>query len=116
MSDARMRADWPAPPGVHAVTTLRHGAGASQAPFDTFNLGNRYAADGDDPAVVARNRAELVRIAGLPAEPHWLRQVHGIDVVRVDGPGQGAEPAADASVTSTPGRGGPTVPARRSPS
>jgi hypothetical protein len=53
--------------------------------------------------VVERNRAELVRLAGLPAEPHWLRQVHGIDVVRVDGPGQGVEPAADASVTSTPG-------------
>ncbi|MBX3712613.1 MAG: peptidoglycan editing factor PgeF [Lysobacter sp.] len=103
MHAALMPADWPAPPGVHAFTTLRHGAGASQAPFDTFNLGNRYAAEGDDPAVVARNRAELVRIAGLPAEPHWLRQVHGIDVVRVDGPGQGTEPAADASVTSTPG-------------
>jgi polyphenol oxidase len=103
VSDALMRADWPAPPGVHAFTTLRRGAGASQAPFDTFNLGNRYAADGDAPVVVAANRAELVRIAGLPAEPHWLRQVHGIDVVRVDGLGQGAEPAADASVTSTPG-------------
>ncbi|MFD0725769.1 peptidoglycan editing factor PgeF [Lysobacter brunescens] len=98
-----LHADWPAPPGIHAFTTLRHGAGASQAPFHTFNLGNRYAAEGDAPAVVERNRAELVRIAGLPAEPHWLRQVHGIDVVRVDGPGQGAEPAADASVTSTPG-------------
>lgn len=98
-----LHADWPAPPGVHAFTTLRHGAGASQAPFDTFNLGNRYAAEGDAPDVVERNRAELVRLAGLPAEPHWLRQVHGIDVVRVDGPGQGTEPAADASVTSTPG-------------
>jgi YfiH family protein len=103
MSDALLRADWPAPHGVHAFTTLRYGAGASQAPFDTFNLGNRYAAEGDDPAVVASNRAELVRIAGLPAEPHWLRQVHGIDVLRVDGPGQGDEPAADASVTSTAG-------------
>lgn len=103
MSDARMPADWPAPSGVHAFTTLRHGAGASRAPFDSFNLGNRYAADGDESALVERNRAELVRIAGLPAEPHWLRQVHGIDVVRVDGPGQGVEPAADASVTSTPG-------------
>ena len=31
-------ADWPAPAGVHAFTTLRHGAGYSAAPFDTFNL------------------------------------------------------------------------------
>ena len=42
-------ADWPAPPGVHAFTTLRQGIGVSQPPFDTFNLGNRYTADGDDP-------------------------------------------------------------------
>ena len=96
-------ADWPAPPGVHAFTTLRHGAGQSRAPFDSFNLGNRYAADGDDPATVERNRAELVRLAGLPAVPHWLRQVHGIDAIRVEGPGQGDEPVADASVTSVPG-------------
>ena len=47
-------ADWPAPPGVRALTTLRHGLGMSQPPFDDFNLGNRYAGDGDDP--IARRR------------------------------------------------------------
>ena len=98
-------ADWPAPAGVHAFTTLRHGAGYSAAPFDTFNLGNRYAADGDDPATVARNRALLIDLAGLPSTPHWLKQVHGTDVVRVDAPAdpEAAEPVADALVTSTPG-------------
>ena len=98
-------ADWPAPAGVHAFTTLRHGAGYSAAPFDKFNLGNRYAADGDDPATVARNRALLVDLAGLPSTPHWLKQVHGIDVLRVDAPAdpESAEPVADALVTSTPG-------------
>ena len=96
-------ADWPAPPGVRAFTTLRHGAGASRAPFDTFNLGNRTAADGDDPATVEANRAELVRLAGLPAAPHWLKQVHGTEVVRVAGPGDGREPIADAAVTAVPG-------------
>jgi YfiH family protein len=98
-------ADWPAPAGVHAYTTLRHGAGFSAAPFDTFNLGNKYAADGDDPAVVARNRAQLVDLAGLPSTPHWLKQVHGTDVARVDAPADpaAAEPVADALVTSTPG-------------
>jgi YfiH family protein len=98
-------ADWPAPAGVHAFTTLRHGAGESQPPFDHFNLGNRYAADGDDPAVVARNRARLVELAGLPSAPHWLKQVHGIDVLRVETPADPAatEPVADALVTSTPG-------------
>jgi YfiH family protein len=98
-------ATWPAPAGVHAFTTLRHGAGVSQAPFDAFNLGNKYAADGDDPAVVARNRAQLAELAGLPSAPHWLKQVHGIDVVRVEAPADpaAAEPVADALVTSTPG-------------
>lgn len=97
-------ADWPVPPGVHAFTTLRHGPGVSAAPFDRFNLGNRYAADGDDPATVERNRALLVEAAGLPSVPHWLKQVHGVDVVRCDGsPSEGHEPIADASVTATPG-------------
>ncbi len=102
-----MEAGWPRPPGVFAFTTMRHGAGESGAPFDTFNLGNRYAADGDDPAVVERNRAALVDLAGLPSAPHWLKQVHGIEVLRFTGPaamgGQGGEPVADAAVTSVAG-------------
>lgn len=101
---AFLPADWPAPPGVHAFTTLRHGLGVSSPPFDDFNLGNRYAADGDDPATVERNRALLVEAAGLPSAPYWLKQVHGIDVVRCDGPpDEGHEPIADASVAATPG-------------
>jgi YfiH family protein len=109
MSRALLPADWPAPRGIHAFTTLRHGAGISPAPFDTFNMGNRYAADGDDPARVEHNRTELVALAGLPAAPHWLRQVHGAGVFRVDaaedtaGGGHASEPEADAAVTSTPG-------------
>ena len=101
---AFLPADWPAPLGVHAFTTLRHGLGVSLPPFDDVNLGNRYAADGDAPATVERNRALLVESAGLPSVPHWLKQVHGIDVMRCDGPpGEGHEPIADASVTATPG-------------
>ncbi|WP_295918904.1 peptidoglycan editing factor PgeF, partial [uncultured Xanthomonas sp.] len=107
MSDFALSADWPAPPRVHALTTLRTGAGASQPPFDRFNLGNRSAADGDDPATVQRNRDELAARLALPAPPHWLRQVHGVQVLRFDGPPQGAgidaEPTADAAVTAEPG-------------
>ena len=99
-----LRADWPAPPGVVAFTTLRHGAGVSAAPFDSFNLGGRC---GDDPAAVAANRAGLLRGFGLPSPPHWLRQVHGTGVLRFDAPGVeaavDAEPEADAAVTSMPG-------------
>lgn len=115
-------ADWPAPRGVHGLTTLRYGAGVSVAPFERFNLGNRYAADGDDPAAVDANRAALVGVAGLPSAPVWLRQVHGTGVFRaVERSGASTastgtdslsgraqveasnEPEADAAVTSVPG-------------
>lgn len=86
MATAWLHADWPAPPRVRAFTTLRHGLGGSVAPFDRFNLGNRHAADGDDPAAVERNRALLVEQAPLPSAPHWLRQVHGTQVCRFDAP------------------------------
>jgi YfiH family protein len=118
-----LEANWDAPANVHAFTTLRFGAGSSQAPFDSFNLGNARAVDGDDPVVVARNRGELVERASLPSSPCWLRQVHGTRVLRFGvgagaethphpGPplegegakaGAGAEPEADAAVTATPG-------------
>ncbi len=100
-------ADWPAPPGVHGFTTLRHGAGGSQPPFDSFNLGNRSSAEGDDPAQVQCNRDQLQQLGGLPSAPHWLRQVHGTGALRFDAPptaqGVDAEPVADAAVTSVPG-------------
>lgn len=104
-ADGILPADWPAPPGVVAFTTLRHGAGTSPAPFDTFNLGAR---SGDDPAAVAANREELLRRGRLPAAPHWLRQVHGTGVLRFDAPAAAGvaidgEPEADAAVTSVPG-------------
>ena len=101
-----LAADWPAPGAVRAFTTLRHGAGASVAPFNDFNLGNCATAEGDDPAAVAANRAELVTLAGLPSRPHWLRQVHGTTVLRFEAPAGAATdlvPTADAAVTSTPG-------------
>nr|WP_246606782.1 peptidoglycan editing factor PgeF [Lysobacter antarcticus] len=101
-----MWADWPAPRGVHGLTTLRYGAGGSLAPFDRFNLGNRYALDGDDPSAVDANRAALIALAGLPSAPVWLRQVHGTTVFRAGarrGNADITEPEADAAVTSVPG-------------
>ena len=84
--------DWPAPPGVRAITTTRSG-GESRASYASLNLG---AGTGDAPAAVVRNRARLRAALGLEHEPCWLRQVHGSDVVRAarhDG-----TPRADASV------------------
>ena len=102
MSDAPWsQADWPAPPGVRAITTKRLGAGVSQAPFDTFNLGLR---SGDDADAVTENRRQLAEALALPAAPHWLQQVHGVGVVRVDAASSATdEPQADAAVTGVPG-------------
>ena len=70
--------DWPAPPGVRAVTTTRSG-GESRSAYASLNLGN---GTGDSPAVVARNRSRLRSSLGLGQEPCWLRQEHGAVVVR----------------------------------
>ena len=93
--------DSPSPPRVRACSTLRHGAGASPAPFDDFNLGLRC---GDEPANARENRRALRELLALPAEPAWLQQVHGAGVLRVDGPPWHVdEPVADASVTGKSG-------------
>lgn len=95
---AFLHADWPAPPGVHALTSLRHGLGVSAAPFDHFNLGSRC---GDDADAVIENRRQLQAALHLPSPPRWLRQVHGVAVAVEPG---FDEPEADAAVTVTPGR------------
>ena len=92
-----LTADLTGVPAVVAFTTLRHGVGVSQPPFDDFNLGSRC---GDDADVVRRNRAALVEHFALPAPPRWLRQVHGRAVAIEPGDD---EPEADAAVTRTPG-------------
>jgi len=92
-----LAADWPAPPGVRALTTLRGPAGGSAPPFDRFDLGLR---NGDDADVVRANRELLARGLGLPSAPCWLRQVHGTRVVEAD-PAQVAE--ADGCWTAAPG-------------
>lgn len=89
--------DWPAPPVIRAAATTRWLSGRSAAPFDAFNLGTRC---GDDPAAVAANRAVLAKVLDLPSAPHWLRQVHGVDVLDVDARTPSAlEAEADASVS-----------------
>ena len=89
---------WPAPRTVHAVSTERAG-GHSAGAYASFNLAAHV---GDDPQAVAANRAALRHRLALPAEPLWLRQVHGREVARHDG--RALEPTADAAVTFEPGR------------
>jgi YfiH family protein len=87
--------DWPAPPAVKAFITTRAG-GVSQGAFTSFNLGLRA---GDDTQAVAANRERLRAL--LPAEPKWLRQVHGAQVVDADALTD--VPEADAAVARKPG-------------
>lgn len=93
-----MRAEWGAPPGVHALTTTRQ-AGVSQGVYRGLNLGDHVQ---DDPAAVARNRLALRGGLTLPGEPVWLHQVHGTRVVPAR---EGTPPeTADGSFTGTRGR------------
>ncbi|MCF8179500.1 MAG: laccase domain-containing protein, partial [Sulfuritalea sp.] len=83
--------EWPAPPGVRALSTTRVG-GVSQAPWNSFNLGDHV---GDAPDSVRENRARLSR--ELPVEPLWLTQVHGTRCVDASLARAGVE--ADAAFT-----------------
>jgi YfiH family protein len=92
-----IRPDWPAPAWVRACATTRAG-GVSAGRFASLNLGDHV---GDDPAAVAANRASLRAALGLPAEPLWLRQVHGTRVAEAQRDGAGVE--ADAMIAAAPG-------------
>ena len=85
---------------VGALMSTREG-GLSSGPYASMNLG---VAVGDEPERVAGNRARFAAICG--AAPVFLRQVHGVRVVRIGaadaGPQAPADPA-DASVTTEPG-------------
>ena len=95
MTEPWFQADWPAPRGVRALSTLRgdERSGVSQAPYRCFNLGDHV---GDDPIAVAVNRRRLKLGARLPSEPAWLSQVHGIGVADLDSPA--APGPADAAI------------------
>lgn len=104
MSGIGWRPDWPAPAGVRALMTTRAG-GASAGPWGLpgGRAGglNLAAHCGDEPDAVSRNRQRLR--ARLPAEPAWLRQVHGTGVADARDCGDLPEPVADASVACQPG-------------
>ncbi len=67
-------------------------------PYASLNLGDHV---GDDPACVRRNRQQLSKTLGLPSEPKWLNQVHGIKVLNAAQIQSGME--ADASFSHEPG-------------
>ncbi|ALP52859.1 laccase [Candidatus Tenderia electrophaga] len=89
--------DWPAPARVRAGSTTRLG-GVSVAPYDSLNLGDHV---GDVPDAVAENRRRLRQQHQLPADPVWLKQVHG--VVVVDAATVHGRPEADAAFSRQSG-------------
>ena len=86
--------DWPVPPRVRALITTRAG-GTSMGAYASLNLDDR---GDDDATAVAQNRATLRRL--LPADPVWLRQVHGTRVVDATAECRGQE--ADGTVARAP--------------
>ncbi len=95
-----IRPQWPVADNVRSLVTTRAG-GVSQGPWGGpggaggLNLGE----GSDDPVAVAANRARLRAV--LPAEPCWLRQVHGTAVV--DAAVTPAGVIADAAFATVPG-------------
>ncbi len=91
---------WPAPPGVGALVTTRAG-GYSRGPWGRIDGagGMNLGLGGDREADVVRNRRRLR--TRLPAEPRWLYQVNGTEVV--DAAQAPAAAAADASYTTCAG-------------
>ena len=88
--------DWPAPSSVRAIFTARTG-GFSQAPWDSFNLGDHV---GDVPSHVAANRAVLQQ--AINSRPVFLKQVHGVGFERISSETLDAT-AADACIASERG-------------
>jgi YfiH family protein len=93
---------WPAPPGVHALSTTRQG-GVSEGPYASLDLGFP-AADGwgtRGASATTENRRRLARF--LPSDPVWLDQIHGTGVARIGGGDtarmRATPPVADAAVT-----------------
>jgi len=95
-----IRPEWPAPEGVQALITTRAG-GVSEGSWSAADgAGGLNLGEGSDSAeAVAANRARLRAV--LPAEPCWLRQVHGTVVVDAARAAPGT--IADAAFATAPG-------------
>jgi hypothetical protein len=97
MSLPLLRPSWATPPGVGAAMSLREG-GVSEGLYASLNLG---VAVGDDAETVVENRARFA--AALGARPVWMRQVHGVQVLRLRAGAELSDTPADAAWTDEPG-------------
>jgi polyphenol oxidase len=94
---------WRGPARVRAFFTTRNG-GASTGSAATLDLGPASPSAADLAGATGENRRRVRAV--LPADPVWLSQVHGRDVVAVAPDGVAAlrasPPQADAAVTRAP--------------
>ncbi len=90
--------NWPAPANIKALSTTRQG-GVSLPPYQGLNVADHV---GDAGNAVLRNREWLRETVDLPAEPCWLKQVHGTDIVT--GESRDHVPVADGSFSSVAGQ------------
>ena len=89
---------WSVSPWIRSAFSLRAG-GVSEGGYGALNLGTHV---GDDLSRVKENRQRLKAMLGLPAEPLWLKQVHGTTVFHARAlHGEMAE--ADAVITKEQG-------------
>lgn len=72
--------DWPAPQNITAFTTTRMG-GFSQAPYDGLNMGFHV---GDDVALLEKNYQQLQTTLGEQVNIPWMKQVHGVEVLKAE--------------------------------
>lgn len=100
-----LRPDWPTPPGVVALMSSRRG-GVSAPPCDSLNLRHPALPAGTPDAADAVFENQRRFALALGAQPVWLNQVHGCQVLRL-GPehllDSAALPTADASISTEPG-------------
>lgn len=87
-----IRAHWPAPMGIHALTTTR----------DT-NVGARHGQCVE--AVVASRRLVQSATVGSTGHLQWLEQRHGNRCIRANAHSCGSQPEADAAWTNERGVG-----------
>lgn len=96
--------DWPAPANVIALSTTRDGledfAGASAAPYASFNLGDHVD---DRVSSVQKNRSALIEACDGLTSIAWLNQVHGVDVCDASAD-LSASADFDASIIREPSR------------
>lgn len=91
-----IKPNWNIPKNVIAFTTTRQG-GFSQAPYNSFNLGDHV---GDNQNSVKKNRTLLVEQFHLPQYPLFLTQTHSTRVITLPYHGDNLE--ADAVYTNHP--------------